>query len=95
MPSVLEEILVCLRSESVDRIKTFTQRNFTPIPTKRGGVYLRVPSRFNRIDMENDELKACKDAADLLENYRSFSPMVADAIVAFKRIGECIDDPTQ
>ena len=45
--------------------------------------------------METDELKACKDAADLLENYRSFSPMVGDAIAAFKRIGECIEDPTQ
>ena len=45
--------------------------------------------------METDELRACKDAADLLENYRSFSPMVGDAITAFKRIGECIEDPTQ
>jgi len=45
--------------------------------------------------METDEQRACKDAADLLENYRSFSPMVGDAITAFKRIGECIEDPTQ
>jgi len=45
--------------------------------------------------METDEQRACKDAEDLLENYRSFSPMVADAIAAFKRIGECIEDPTQ
>ncbi len=45
--------------------------------------------------MENDELRACKDAADLLENYRIFGPMVGEAIAAFKRIGECIGDPTQ
>ncbi len=45
--------------------------------------------------METDELRTCKDAADLLENYRSFGPMVGEAIAAFKRIGECIEDPTQ
>ncbi len=45
--------------------------------------------------MEMDELKACKDAVGMLENYRSFGPMVGDAIDAFKRIGECIEDPTQ
>ena len=44
--------------------------------------------------MGTDELKACKDAADLLENYRSFGPMVGEAIKVFKRIGECIEDPT-
>ncbi len=44
--------------------------------------------------MGTDELKACKDAVDLLENYRSFGPMVGEAIKAFKRIGECIEDPT-
>ena len=44
--------------------------------------------------MGTDELKACKDAADLLENYRSFGPMDGEAIAAFKRIGECIEDPT-
>ncbi len=46
------------------------------------------------IDMGADELRACKDAAELLENYRSFGPMVGEAIAAFKRIGECIEDPT-
>ena len=45
--------------------------------------------------MGTDELKACKDAADLLENYRRFGPLVGEAIAAFKRIGECIADPTQ
>ena len=40
-------------------------------------------------------MRACKDAVDLLENYRSFGPMVGEAITAFKRIGECIEDPTQ
>lgn len=45
--------------------------------------------------MGTDELRACKDAADLLENYRSFGPLVGEAIAAFKRIGECIEDPTQ
>ncbi len=44
--------------------------------------------------METDELKACNDAADLLENYRSFGPMVGEAIDAFNRIGECIENPT-
>lgn len=44
--------------------------------------------------MGTDELKACNDAADLLENYRSFGPIVGEAIKAFKRIGECIEDPT-
>ncbi len=44
--------------------------------------------------MGTDELKACKEAADLLENYRSFGPLVGEAIKAFKRIGECIEDPT-
>jgi len=44
--------------------------------------------------MGTDELRACKDATDLLENYRGFGPMVGEAIGAFKRIGECIEDPT-
>ena len=44
--------------------------------------------------MGADELRACKEAADLLENYRSFGPMVGEAIAAFNRISECIEDPT-
>ncbi|MBT3284029.1 hypothetical protein HN807_06600 [Candidatus Bathyarchaeota archaeon] len=44
--------------------------------------------------MGTDELKACMDAVELLENYRSFGSMVGEAIVAFKRIEECIEDPT-
>ena len=44
--------------------------------------------------MGTEELRACKDAAKLLENYRSFGPMVGEAITAFKRIEECIEDPT-
>jgi hypothetical protein len=45
--------------------------------------------------MSTDELRACiKDAMDLLGNYRSFGPMVEDGLKAFKRIDECIVDPT-
>ena len=46
------------------------------------------------IGLETDELRACKVAMDLLENYRSFGPIVGEAITAFKRISECIEDPT-
>ena len=31
---------------------------------------------------------------ELLENYRSFGPMVEEGLKAFKRIDECIVDPT-
>lgn len=47
------------------------------------------------IIMGEEEIKACNDAAALLENYRSFGPMVGDAIEAFQTIGECVEASTQ
>ena len=45
--------------------------------------------------MATDELGTCiNDAMNLLENYKSFGPMVEEGIAAFKRINECIVDPT-
>jgi hypothetical protein len=42
-----------------------------------------------------EELKKCvNDAIMLLDNYKSFGPMVEEGISAFKRINECVDDPT-
>lgn len=40
-------------------------------------------------------MRTCiKDAIDLLENYRSFGPMVEEGIAAFKKIDECVANPT-
>ena len=45
--------------------------------------------------MNTEELRKCiSDAMALLENYRSFGPMVEDGLKAFKRIDECVVDPT-
>ncbi len=45
--------------------------------------------------MSTEELHTCiADAVVLLENYRSFGPMVDKVIKAFNRIGECVADPT-
>jgi hypothetical protein len=45
--------------------------------------------------LSNDELVKCiHDALELLENYRAYGPMVEEGIAAFKKINECIVEPT-
>lgn len=45
--------------------------------------------------MSNDELLKCvKDAIELLDNYKAYGPMVEEGIAAFKRINECVIEPT-
>ncbi len=45
--------------------------------------------------MSTEELVKCiQDAIDLLENYRRFGPMVEEGITAFKKINECVIEPT-
>ena len=45
--------------------------------------------------MSKDELEKCiSDALELLENYRTYGPMVEEGIAAFKRINECVVEPT-
>jgi hypothetical protein len=46
--------------------------------------------------METEDLrKKIKDAVILLENYRSFGPMVGDGIDALNRIDACVAEPTE
>jgi len=45
--------------------------------------------------LSNDELLKCvQDAIELLDNYKSYGPMVEEGIAAFKRINECVVEPT-
>jgi len=45
--------------------------------------------------METDKLrKSIANAMNVLENYRSFGPMVNEGIEAFKKIDECVAAPT-
>jgi hypothetical protein len=45
--------------------------------------------------LSNDELVKCvQDAIELLENYRAYGPMVEEGIAAFKRINDCVIEPT-
>lgn len=45
--------------------------------------------------METEKLrKSIANAMKVLENYRSFGPMVNEGIEAFKRIDECVAAPT-
>ncbi|MBN2336071.1 hypothetical protein JXL21_10975 [Candidatus Bathyarchaeota archaeon] len=45
--------------------------------------------------METPELrKRIEEAIALLENYRSFGPMVGEGIEAFRRIDACVEEPT-
>ena len=45
--------------------------------------------------MSNDELLKCiQDALELLDNYRAYGPMVEEGIAAFKKINECVLEPT-
>jgi len=45
--------------------------------------------------MENEELrKKIRDAVTLLENYRSFGPMVGEGIDALNRIDACVAEST-
>ena len=45
--------------------------------------------------MSNDELLKCiQDAIELLDNYKTYGPMVEEGIAAFKRINECVIEPT-
>ena len=45
--------------------------------------------------MSNDELVRCiQDAIALLENYKTFGPMIEEGISAFKRINQCVLEPT-
>ncbi len=41
-----------------------------------------------------DLVKCVEDAIKLLENYRAFGPMVEEGIAAFKKINECVTDPS-
>lgn len=43
---------------------------------------------------DNELVKCIEDAIALLENYRSFGPMVEEGIAAFKKINECVVEPT-
>jgi len=45
--------------------------------------------------LSNDELLKCiQDALELLDNYRAYGPMVEEGIAAFKKINECVLEPT-
>ena len=45
--------------------------------------------------MSNDELLKCiQDAIELLDNYKAYGPMVEEGIAAFKRINECVIEPS-
>ena len=45
--------------------------------------------------MSKDELVKCiEDAIALLDNYKAYGPMVEEGIAAFKRINECVVEPT-
>jgi hypothetical protein len=45
--------------------------------------------------MENEELrKKIRDAVTLLDNYRSFGPMVGEGIDALNRIDACVAEST-
>ena len=45
--------------------------------------------------MSNDELvRFIEDAIALLENYKTFGPMIEEGISAFKRINQCVLEPT-
>ncbi|MFC1803417.1 hypothetical protein ACFL0D_05560 [Thermoproteota archaeon] len=45
--------------------------------------------------MSKEELTTCiRDAIELLENYRSFGPMVEGGIATFTRINECVVNPS-
>jgi len=45
--------------------------------------------------LSNDELLKCiQDALELLNNYRAYGPMVEEGIAAFKKINECVLEPT-
>lgn len=45
--------------------------------------------------MSKEELVKCvEDAIAQLDNYKSFGPMVEEGISAFKRINECVVEPT-
>jgi len=43
---------------------------------------------------ENELMKCIQDAIVLLENYRAYGPMVEEGMAAFKRINECMVEPT-
>ena len=43
---------------------------------------------------DNELVKCVEEAIALLENYRSFGPMVEEGIAAFKKINECVAEPT-
>jgi hypothetical protein len=46
--------------------------------------------------METEDLrKKIRDAVTLLENYRSFGPMVGEGIDALNRIDACVAEPTE
>ena len=45
--------------------------------------------------METDQLrKRIEETVALLENYRSFGPMVGEGIEAFRCIDACVEEPT-
>ncbi len=45
--------------------------------------------------MSNEELVKCiGEAIELLENYKSFGPMVEEGIAVFRKINECVINPT-
>ena len=43
---------------------------------------------------DNELVKCVEEAIALLENYRSFGPMVEEGIAAFKKINECVVEST-
>ncbi len=43
---------------------------------------------------DNELVKCVEEAIALLENYRSFGPMVEEGIAAFKKINTCVVEPT-
>ena len=45
--------------------------------------------------MSTEDLVDCiTDAIALLENYKTYGPMVEEGIAAFKRLNECVVEPT-
>jgi hypothetical protein len=50
---------------------------------------------MNEITLPDEELVKCiEEAIQLLEGFRSFGPMVEEGISAFKKINECVINPT-
>jgi hypothetical protein len=89
-----EEKLVSSRSEAVDSIKTFTHQVSLRYHGTCCTLFKSSPQSSENIMSTEELVKCIQDAIQLLENYRMFGPMVEEGITAFKKINECVIDPT-